>query len=180
MARANASDPAQAYNAAAERSRLIEQQIVPTNWDQRHTVTASLTYENQQIDAGFGFLFSFGSGEPYTPRRTTLQTGAIIPTRIPLNSEFKPTTVTLNLSAYKNITITGDHTVRVFTKVDNLLDARNEVNVFGDTGRGTYSLQRNVDASTFRGNPGFLDRNYVRPTFFAEPRRITLGLSYSF
>ncbi len=93
VARANASDPAQAYTAAAEDRSLVEQQIVPTNWDQRHTVTASLTYENKQIDAGFGFLFSFGSGEPYTPRRTTLQTGAIIPTRIPLNSEIKPTTI---------------------------------------------------------------------------------------
>ena len=179
VARANSSDPDQAYNAAAANG-LIEQQIVPTNWDQRHTVTASLTYENPQIDGGFGFLMSYGSGEPYTPNRTTLQTGTIIPTRIPLNSEIKPTTVTVNLNAYKNLTIVGEHTVRLFATIDNLLDARNEVNVFGDTGRATYSLQQAVDATTFRGDADFLNRNYVRPTFFAEPRRVVVGLRYNF
>lgn len=180
VARANASDPAQAYNAAANDRSLVEQQIVPTNWDQRHTVTASLTYENARFDAGFGLLMSYGSGEPYTPQRTTLQTGTIIPTRIPLNSEIKPSTVNVNLTAYKNIRLFGTHTAQVFTKVDNLLDTRNEVGVFGDTGRGTYSLQRNVDASTFRGDPRFLNRNYVRPGFFSQPRRVVLGLRYSF
>jgi outer membrane receptor protein involved in Fe transport len=179
VARANSSDPDQAYNAAAANG-LIDQQIVPTNWDQRHTVTASLTYENPRLDAGFGFLMSYGSGEPYTPARTTLQTGTIVPTRIPLNSELKPTTVTVNLNAYKNLTVVGEHTVRLFATVDNLLDARNEFDVFGDTGRATYSLQQAVDASTFRGDDGFLNRNYANPGFFAEPRRVVIGLRYNF
>lgn len=179
VARANASDPDQAYNAAAGDGAL-EQQILPTNWDQRHTVTASLTYENTQFDAGFGLLMSYGSGEPYTPNRTTLQTGAIVPTRIPLNSEIKPSTVNLNLNAYKNIALFGTHKAQVFTKIDNLLDTRNENGVFGDTGRATYSLDRNVEASTFRGNDLFLNRNYVRPGFFSQPRRVVLGLRYNF
>lgn len=179
VARANASDPAQAYNAAASRS-LIEQQIVPTNWDQRHTVNASLTYENTTLDAGFGLLMSYGSGEPYTPQRTTLQTGAIVPTRIALNSEIKPSTLNVNLSAYKNLRVFGSHTAQVFTKVDNLLDTRSETGVFGDTGRGTYSLQRSVDATTFRGDPLFLNRYYARPGFFSQPRRVVVGLRYSF
>ena len=180
VARANSSDPDQAYNAAANDRSLVEQQIVPTNWDQRHTATASLTYENARFDAGFGLLMSYGSGEPYTPQRTTLQTGTIVPTRIPLNSEVKPATVNVNLTAYKNLRLFGTHTAQIFTKVDNLLDTRNEVGVFGDTGRGTYSLQRNVDAATFRGDPRFLNRNYVQPGFFSQPRRVVLGLRYSF
>lgn len=181
VARANASDPDQAYTAAAEDQSLVEQQILPTNWDQRHTITASLTYDNPRIDAGFGLLFSFGSGEPYTPRRTTLQTGSsTVPGQLLLNSEIKPTTVTIDLNAHKDLRITGDHTVRVFTRVNNLLDARNEVGVFGDTGRATYSLDRNVEAANFNGDLDFLNRNYARPGFFAEPRRVILGLSYSF
>ncbi len=179
VARSNASDPAQAYNAAAGDGPL-EQQILPTNWDQRHTFTASLTYDNPRFDAGFGLLLSYGSGEPYTPRRTTLQTGTIVPTRIPLNSEIKPSTVNLNLSAYKSFRVVGDHRVRLFTKVDNLLDTRNENGVFGDTGRATYSLQRNVDLATFRGNLDFLNRNYVQPGFFSQPRRVVVGLDYRF
>ncbi len=179
VARSNASDPDQAYNAAAGEGPL-EQQILPTNWDQRHTFTASLTYDNPRFDAGFGLLMSYGSGEPYTPNRSTLQTGTIVPTRIPLNSEIKPATVNLNLSAYKTVRLTGDHSVRLFTKIDNLLDTRNENGVFGDTGRATYSLQRNVDLATFRGNPNLLNRNYVQPGLFSQPRRVVVGLSYSF
>ena len=70
--------------------------------------------------------------------------------------------------------------MQVFGRVDNLFDRRNEYGVFGDTGRATYSLQRAVDAATFRGDEVFLERWYTRPSFFSEPRRLVLGLSYRF
>ncbi len=177
VARANSSDPAQVFNAAAAKQEL-EQQIVPTSWDQRHTLNASLSYQGA-ANWGFGMVAGFGSGEPYTPVINTLQSGALVPTTIALNSEKKPVVYDVDLNAYKDFEA-GGMRMQIFTKVDNLFDTRNEYGIFGDTGRGTYSLQRNVDAKTFRGDPAVLEQFYRRPFFFSEPRRVVLGLTVSF
>lgn len=177
VARANASDPSQAYNAAAARGQ-IETQIVPTSWDQRHTANLSLTYSVPR-NWGFGLLINYGSGEPYTPSVNTLQSGAIVPSTVPLNSEIKPAIFNASLTAQKDFRI-GRSTAQVFTKIDNLFDRRNEYGVFGETGRATYSLQKAIDARTFRGNPLVLDRAYNRPYYFNEPRRVVVGLTFTF
>ena len=101
------------------------------------------------------------------------------PTVIPLNSETKPTEFNLNLNAYKNFRAFGTE-LQVFTKVDNLFDNRNELGVFGDTGRATYSLEQGIEAATFLGDPLFLGRRYTRPTFFNEPRRVVVGARVGF
>lgn len=177
VAKANASDPSQAYSAAAAKGEL-EKIIVSTNWDQRHTANFSLTYAAPS-DWGFGLVGSFGSGQPFTPSISTVQSGNTVPTRVLLNSEIKPSTARVNFNAYKNVSFGGAE-LQVFTKIDNLFDRANEYGVFGDTGRATYSLQRNLDARQFRGDPRVLDRAYNRTDFFDEPRRIVLGLRVSF
>ncbi len=177
VAKANASDPDQVYKAASAKQTL-ETQLVPTNWDQRHTANVSLSYRSTS-NWGFGLVGTYGSGTPYTPTQTTLQTGTILPTKIPLNSEYKPSRVQFDVNVYKDIPL-GATTVQVFAKVDNLFDSKNEVGIFTDTGRATYSLQRNVDANTFRGDIGYLNSWYTRPDFYNEPRRVVLGLSYRF
>ena len=175
VARANSSDPDQAYNAAAARQG-VELQIVPTNWDQRHTVNASLTYADSDLDAGFGLLASYGSGTPYTPALLSNLTGGAVPPSVtPINSEIRPSSFSVNLNAYKNIRI-GPSRLQVFSRVDNLFDARNETSIFGDTGRATYSLEQAVEARNFRGADAVLDQRYTRPTFFSQPRRVVLGL----
>jgi outer membrane receptor protein involved in Fe transport len=176
VARANASDPGQAYQAAAA-DNLLEQRILPTNWDQAHTIAFSLAYNNPDIDAGVGIIATYGSGTPYTPQRIG---AASSPGRILLNSEIKPSNYNVNLSAHKNFRVLDGHELQLFSKVDNLLDTRNEVDVFGETGRATYSLFRNFDLGPYQGDPGFVDRWYTRPGFFTQPRRVVFGLRYSF
>ncbi len=178
IAKANASDPAQVYNAAAAKQDLPKQ-IVATNWDQRHTINVTAAYTSRQ-NWGFGLVGSLGSGQPYTPAQTTQQSGLILPTTIQLNSETRPTTFNINLNVFKNFTVAGSQNVQVFAKIDNLLDTKNEYGVFGDTGRATYSLQKNVDAASYSGSPLFLDSWYVRPYFYSQPRRVVLGLEYRF
>lgn len=178
VAKGNASDPAAVFNAAAAKQER-EQQIVPLDWDQRHTANVSLTYRDRDANWGFGLVSSFGSGLPYTPSQTTQQTGVILPTTIQLNSQPKPVTWDVDLTVHKSFDL-GSATLQLFSQVDNLFDRKNEYGVFGDTGRATYSLQRNVDEASFQGNPAFLDRWYTRPDFYAEPRRVTIGASYRF
>ncbi len=177
VARANASDPSQAYSAAAARGE-IETQIVPTSWDQRHTANVSLSYDAKGA-WGFGVIATYGSGEPYTPSQSTVQTGEIIPGRIPLNSETKPSVYNVDLNVYRNLKL-GGLQAQFFARADNVFDVRTEYGIFGDTGRATYSLQRNVDENTFQGDASVLDRWYQRPYFYGEPRRVVLGLQVSF
>ncbi|MGA0255642.1 MAG: TonB-dependent receptor [Rhodothermales bacterium] len=178
VAKGNASDPAAVYNAAAAKQER-EQQIVPLDWDQLHTANVSMTYDDRANNWGMSIISSFGTGLPYTPQQTTQQTGVILPTTIQLNSQAKPTTWDVDLTAYKSFRMSGGE-LQIFTKIDNLFDRQNEYGVFGDTGRASYSLQRNVDEASFQGNTAFLDRWYTRPEFYAEPRRVTLGIQYRF
>ncbi len=177
IAKGNASDPAQVYNAAAARTQL-EKQIVPLDWDQRQTVNVSGNYVGPG-DWGVGFVARLGSGLPYTPQINFEQTGSQVPTTIPLNSEIRPMTYNLDLSAYKNFHVVGGQ-AQVFARVDNVFDTANEYGVFGTTGRATYDLQQYVDRRNFRGDPAFLEAWYTRPDFFSEPRRVVAGLSYRF
>lgn len=181
VARANASDPGQAYSAAANDRAFLEQRILPTNWDQLHTITFTLAYNNPQLDAGVSMIANYGSGTPYTPQQIGSGGANIGPGRILLNSEIKPGAANVDVSAHKNFQFFDRHRVQLFSRIDNLLDARNEVNVYGDTGRATYSLLRNIDARSYQNtDPTFLDRWYSRPDFFSQPRRVVLGVRYSF
>lgn len=177
VAKGNASDPAQIYNAAAAKQQL-EKQIVSLDWDQLHTINVNSSYTGKSF--GGGLIFTWGSGFPYTPVLSTVQAGSIVPSTIPLNSERKPVTWNVNLDMYKNFTIVGTAAIQLYAKVNNLFDTGNENGVYGDTGRATYSLQKNIDARTFRGDTAFLDAWYSRPDFYNEPRRVVLGLRFSF
>lgn len=179
IARANSSDPAQVYNAAAAQQQL-ETQIVPTGWDQRHTANASLVYNLARFDAGLSLLASYGSGTPYTPARTSRVTGGTIPPSvIPLNSETRPSSFNVNLTAFRNVRLGGTR-IQLWTKVDNVFDTRNETGIFGDTGRATYSLQQSIEGSTFRGEDVVLAQRYARPDFFSQPRRVVFGARFQF
>ena len=98
---------------------------------------------------------------------------------IPLNSETRPASFNVNLTAYRNFRLAGTR-FQVWTKVDNLFDTRNETGIFGDTGRATYSLEQSIEGANFIGNQAVLAQRYVRPDFFSQPRRVVLGLRFQF
>ncbi len=178
IAEGNASDPSQAFQAAAARQEL-EQKIVSLNWDQLHTVNSSITY-SADGKWGFGVIGTYGSGLPFTPVRTTLQSGGDRPPgSLLLNSDRKPSNYNVDLNLYKNFKV-GGSTIQVYTKIDNVFDTRTETQVYGDTGRGTFSLQQQIDAGPFAGDQRYLDQWYSRPDFFREPRRVVFGTSLRF
>jgi len=63
--------------------------------------------------------------------------------------------------------------------VYNLFDTRNELTVYSDTGRSTYTLVPTYTPQY--SGPGYnsLDEFLVRPDFFSSPRQIKLGFSIS-
>ncbi|HYE94628.1 MAG TPA: TonB-dependent receptor [Rubricoccaceae bacterium] len=143
--------------------------VIPLNWDQRHTFNASVFVGGRTW--GASTLVRLGAGYPYTPVRGRGEVIGI-PPAVPTNSDRRPSTFQADLYAYRDFPV-GRFTPRVYLQVYNLLDTRNAVNVFGDTGQPDVTLdipaRETIDA-------GY----YFRPDFYAEPRRVQLGLQVSF
>ncbi len=162
----NASDPNhEFYNKQSDPPKKSNIQVIPLNWDQRHTVNLSVSFDNPKY-FGIGLIGQFQSGLPYTPEiqseETTFQ-----------NSGRKPFNYNLDLRLFKRVKFWNMNYV-FFVKVYNLMDRKNEINVYSDTGRAGYSL-----VSTYVGERrayvNTLDEWLKRPDFYSEPRKIFIG-----
>jgi outer membrane receptor protein involved in Fe transport len=168
IAKGSNSDPEQARNALAG-GQLPEVQLTPLDWDQRHTVNASLSYTAQTW--GGSVILQWGSGLPFTPR-----SGQDI-TALFTNSQLKPGTVNADFRVYREFRF-GRTTLTVFTKVYNLFDALNEINVYNDTGRAGFTTDEIRDLAN---NPlqtiNTIHEWYANPSFYSEPRRVEVGIT---
>lgn len=171
VARGSASDPNEARNAVAGGA-LPEVQLTPLGWDQRHTLNATASYDGDGY--GVSLIGSYGSGTPYTPRRSTDITSLLT------NSEIKPTYFNLDLRTYYEIDLSALKIV-LYARVFNLLDTKNEVGVFDDTGRAGFTTDKEkveaIHPTEFVNN---VDQWFIYPTNYSEPRRIELGMNIEF
>jgi outer membrane receptor for ferrienterochelin and colicin len=171
QAKGSNSDPEQARNAL-DGGSLPEVQLTPLNWDQKHTINGTVSYNGPSW--GVSLIGQWGSGLPYTPRQSQDITALLT------NSQRKPTTYNLDLRAYKEIKF-GPGGLTVFLRIQNLFDTMNELNVYDTTGRAGYTLDQQIAEAT---NPmeiiNSLNQWFSNPTHYSEPRRIEAGFSYTF
>jgi outer membrane receptor protein involved in Fe transport len=163
VAEGNSSDPNSVF-LDSQSTPPIESEVqpVPLDWDQRHTLNVTVSLGEKQW--GVDFIGRYGSGLPYTPTPNGIRT-----TTFPVNSEKKPATLNVDLQAYYEL---GN--LALILNVFNLLDRRNEVQVFSETGRAGYTVIPGrqdipVVVST-------LDDILTRPDFYSPPRMIKLGV----
>lgn len=171
-AKGNASDPAATRNAIAGGTQP-EIQLVRLDWDQTHTVNATFSYTSE-ADWGFSLISNYGSGFPYTPTQS-FNLSALL-----TNSELKPSSFNVDLRAYKDFNL-GFMKISLFTRVYNLFDIQNEVNVYNDSGTADFTIDEYLRRR--EGNPELvntLDEYYRNPTFYSEPRRIEVGATLFF
>jgi len=173
VAQGIASDPKDAHKAA-ESGKLPEIQLVPLNWDQRHTVNFSAIYAASSW--GFSVIGRFGSGLPYTPRNESdIST-------ISTNRATKLETYNVDLRTYKVFNV-YDYSVTAFLRVFNLFDTLNEIGVYTDTGRARGTIDE-YRASQSLGETGewvnTLDEWFTNATHYSEPRRVEMGLTINF
>ena len=166
LAEGNASDPMQVFNDA-KNNKESEIQVIRLDWDQTHTLNFNITL-SQPGSWGWSLVGRLGSGFPYTPR---LQNAASSFE----NSERKPAQYTFDLKMHKELNVIGAK-YSVFVKVFNLLDRKNEVFVYSDTGRASYTIRPRTSVK----GVNTLDDFRNRPNFYSEPRRIILGASIGF
>ncbi|MCL4509715.1 MAG: TonB-dependent receptor [Bacteroidetes bacterium] len=170
IAEGNASDPnSQFLNRQSSPPRADEVQVVPLNWDQRHTLNFVLSL-GEPNDWSLGLIGRIESGLPYTPELQNLQVEFE-------NNGRKPPQYTFDLEAQKVIKIAGlDYTM--FLKIYNLFDQLNETGVYLDTGRAGYTL-----VSRYAGNVSGVNTlaDFInRPDFYSAPRRVLFGVAVGF
>ncbi|TDI75409.1 MAG: TonB-dependent receptor [Bacteroidetes bacterium] len=153
-----------------------EKQFLPLDWDQRHSINATLA-----IGKPNSWLVSFigriSSGQPYTPQ----------PLRLDANTKFKNTDskpIRHNVDLYlkKDFRI-DSNSLSLFLRVYNLFDQANELTVFSVTGRAVrdhrFPVEETLDSARLVGL-FTLDDVDTHQNWFSEPRTVQLGLTFNF
>ena len=171
VAKGDASDPNEAYNLA-QASPPIEanKQLVPLDWDRRHSLNFTLTAGSPD-DFIVSAVGQLGSGLPYTPSFQNQRTGLE-------NSANKPTFFNVDLYITKYLKLMGMN-FSIFAKIYNLFDTPNELDVFTDTGRAGYTLDETRPQAPPRGI-NTIQEFFTRPDFYSAPRQVLLGMSMDF
>jgi len=168
IVKGTASDP-DAYRNAVAGGAQPEIQMNPLDWDQRHTVNATLGYNSVQ-GYGLNLIGRFGSGLPYTPRLSEDITSLLT------NSEKKPETFNLDLHGYWQLKIFR-YEPELFIRIKNVLDRKNELTVFNDTGRAGFTSEINrVKANNVPTPMNSIEQYFLDPGYYSEARRIEIGL----
>jgi len=164
----NASDPNDEWlNQKSDPPIQSEKKRRPLNWDQTHSLNVSTT--TTQRDFHISLIGKMGSGTPYT-RSSPRYSNRI------LNGERKPMTMTFDLNISRDIQI-GNYSINPFVKIYNLLDRKNNREVFRSSGSAEYAYEMNFE--TYIGIQT-QEEFYSRPDYYYEPRRIVAGFSVSF
>lgn len=156
-AKGNSSDPRETATRAQAGEDPRPRQI-PLNWDQTHTLNATVTLQKPNSFA-VSSVIRYGGGQPYTPAFETGFGQGLEP-----NSGRKPSFVLVDLRGEKFFNL-GNMRFSLFTRVFNLFDARfSNGFVFNTTGSPYYSLDPKADEFTL-----------ANPNRFFPPRRIEVG-----
>jgi len=153
-----------------------EKQFLPLDWDQRHTMNATMT-----LGSSDSWLISFighlASGQPFTPEPLRLN----IKTKFK-NTENKPLQHNVDLFLKKQIRV-GSNSATLFLRVFNLFNQANEESVFPVTGRATrdqrFPVEEQLDRDRLVGLFS-LDDVDKHLNWFSQPRRVQLGFSMNF
>ena len=144
--------------------------LTPLDWDQTHTLNANFYVGT--ADWGVSIISSLHTGQPYTPTRIEgSNTGSNVLTGLADNSRRRPIIANIDLEVFKNFNL-DILDLQLFIKVFNLLDSKNPITVFGDTGKPDYTLQEQTVTDY---DPGW----FVYPNYYSQPRSVYLGTKIS-
>ncbi len=167
----NASDPNDDFNKAQASPPIdVNKVLVPLSWDRRHSLNATITLGTPS-DFIASMIGRMGSGLPYTPTYVNQRTGLE-------NSGNMPLFYQVDLYLTKFFTF-GSYELSLFAKVYNLFDTKNEINVFGDTGRAGYTLELTRAQEAPQG-VNSIQQFYTRPDYYSAPRQVIVGATFGF
>ena len=154
--------------------------IIPLDWDQTHNLNGSIFGNFQKW--GANAIFQFGSGYPYTPRITNYESqGGVLSNVLIRNSRRKPETFRIDIKLHREIDL-GNFKGKFYVKVQNLTDRRNQISVYGDSGRSDETIEKSRAQiiSPFEPmRPNTIEQYFNRPDWYDPPRQIQVGLQFS-
>ncbi len=160
-AQGNSSDPKETAQLAEAKQDARPRQV-PLNWDQRHTLNASIQL-SEPSDYSISTILKYGSGLPFTPALSSTFGSQIEP-----NSGRKPMGFTVDLRAEKAFSLAGLQ-MNGFVRVLNLFNTTYfNGDVFSTTGSPDYSINPVVDKYRL-----------LNPLRYFQPRRVEIGISLS-
>jgi hypothetical protein len=172
------SNPNDAFNAISnkEEPRL---NLIPLNWDRRHSLTGQLIYsKNSWTVSG---IARFYTGFPYTPSFPRGEfVGGTALSGLRENSSVRPNQQTVDLRLNKRFRVSGLD-VNVFAYIQNMFDSNDATSVYSDTGSPDYTTETDpsrIDYSSLR--VGTVEHLVTQPNWYVAPRQIQLGLSVGF
>ncbi len=167
IAKGSASSETEQYPGTSESTQLYF-----LDFDRTHVLNATATYITPESDnieifglklldnTDFSLIFRASSGEPYTPSGRDVGF-------VDKNSLRSPANYNIDLMIGKEINLTKNMRLRIFTEILNLTDNKNILYVFGDTGDPEYT--------TVGGH----STEYMKdPSNYGPPRTVRLGLRF--
>ncbi|MEK7819038.1 MAG: TonB-dependent receptor [Bacteroidota bacterium] len=174
------SNPEEEQGKRASGDNSLNVELSPLDWDQTHTLNATFGLSDETW--GAFMLGRFGSGLPYSP--VINQAGSVgedATRQLTKNSRRRPTIMNFDLNLYKNYSLMS-HNFSTYIKIFNLFDRRNEVDIYGQTGRSTASI-RSLGAEPLTLDLSRINKieDYInRADFYSEPREVQIGFEISF
>lgn len=176
VAEGSNSDPGEEFGSL-QAGREPTQFIVPLNWDQRHNLNATLSFNKNNWNGSL--IGNYNSGLPYTPTPVVAtRVGQNTNLNFSRNSRVRPYYLNFDLRLSKSFRFAGlDYGLSL--NVYNLFDRLNEQDIYTDSGRATTSsIFRQVRNTTIANNTA---EEFLRqPNRFSEPREVQLGVKVSF
>jgi hypothetical protein len=173
------SNPQDAYNASLSNEEPVLA-LLPMNWDQRHTFNVQMIYGTS--DWTISLIGRYWTGRPYTPSYARSETvGASAVTGFRTNSARRPNQKNLDLTIKRLFPLYSNLSLGFFVNIYNLLDQRDEMAVYGDTGTAEYTT--NADPSRVPYNSlriSTIEDYVLQPGWYTAPRQIQVGLTLSF
>ena len=166
------SDPAAEFSAVVasgtDNAENLTKLIQLLDWDRSQVLNGLLFYQGKSWSANV--VGRYLTGEPYTPSTPFLiRSGLAASQRNLVNTARLPGRFTINLNLNKTFKI-GDYELRSFLQIFNLLDDRQVVGLYPDSGEPDRPIIVPVSA----------ERSFLNiPGNYAEPRRIQLGFNIS-
>ncbi len=175
VAEGSNSNPDDAFRAAQNNQAPVIF-LSPLNWDQRHNLNLNFLVGDK--DWNVSLLLKYGTGLPYTPSITQYTSDRGLNAGFEPNSLYRPAQFDIDLYANKTFNLFG-FDLTAYLKVFNLLDARNVVNVWSDTGEPNFTTSvQNVSEDPARPNTV---AEYIKfPGNYAVPRLVQTGIEFSF
>lgn len=152
-----------------------EKQLLPLDWDQRHTLNATLAGNFNFWT--ISFIGRLSSGQPFTPELLRLD----VKTKFK-NTENKPLKHSVDMFIRKNFRL-GTRSASMFLRIYNIYDNANQLVVFPITGKAgrdhRFEVEEELDKKRLVDLFTLRDVD-IHQDWFSEPRKAELGISIAF